>query len=441
MEPQEIKIDKRSKEYRSMKESGTLPQEQDMNFTDVVSETPEDIIEGHVLDSNLQSETIIEEPQKSTYMDNLNDMLVLPPPITKSPNKTERKRVRSTVSIKPYVSGQPNMGLEKYEEATFPGAIQPDRVFCDTKGNIKTYRTGLNEFAASVQSMTNKVEKEAKIKSIRETVAFLENTANANFLVNKDNCMDGFGTKDDKFWENVTMFKSVCVDKKDAQGDRIPTYWDGIELPLTNEGRVLDLKDPHDLAIYHIIQDNGFGMVANSLQQAISDTGYKFYLHQVEDVAAIKTEFKKLRNKAGAYLEYMLEKDPTELFYMAKLCAPLGSSTYKQGGDAYTPNDQLYEDLCNFIEGKTVEHDSNVAVREFLKNYLLSKHDKKLKCVLKDAIELRLIALKGNGQLYYLKNNDMLGKNIEEAIEHLKNPLYSTTWIDLESVVSTIWAN
>lgn len=380
--------------------------------------------------NHIEQEVIIkQEPQNNNYMETLE----VSAPIA--------RKVRGVVSIKPYVSGEPNMGLEKYGDALFPGSIQTDKVCCLPKNNIKTYITGLNEFSADIQSIKDQKVKTAKIKNIRETVAYLENTANANFTINKESCMDGYGTRDDKFWDKVTMFKSVCVDKNDERGDRIPTYWDNLELQLTNEGRILDMNDPHDLAIYCIIEAGGFGMVADSLQKAMTEGGYKFYLNKIEDVAAIKTQLMKIRNKAGGYLDHMMTTDVTKLFFMAILVAPTGSNVYKMGGETYTPQDQLYEDVGLFIEGKTQETNVRVALDTFLKFYDMELETMRVRASVKVAIELRLIALKGNGQLHYIKNSDTLGKTIEETVEHLMNPIYEETKNDLIKTISKHWAN
>ena len=103
------------------------------------------------------------------------------------------------------------MGHEKYGEVLFPGTEQMDTVFCYVTDNVKTYKTGLNELAPEVQSIENEQERLAKIRYIRETVAYLENTVNNNFKVKVQSCMDNYGTEKDNFWENVTMLTAFVL--------------------------------------------------------------------------------------------------------------------------------------------------------------------------------------------------------------------------------------
>lgn len=421
-------IDKRSREYKQwlkeQEDNGNVQEDLFLPVNDIVSE-------------HSSVNEVVQQPAISIPQEPINKHIM--EPVAKKEVSVQPK-VRGIVSIKPFVTDRPNMGLEKYDETLFPGTEQMDSVFVTVKDNIKIYKTGLNEQAVEIQSISDPEEKKAKIRAIRETVAWLENAV-GNYKLRPETCMNKYGTDTDQFWEHVETFQSICPDKYDGSGAfkiRIPTYWDKLNIVLTNEGRSFNLKDPHDLAAYHVAQAGGFGMVATSYQQAMEDGGYKFYLHKMEDVAAIKTEPKKLKYKALGYLDTMLTGDTNKLFYMAKLQAVQGSAYYKIGGESATPLDQLYEDIGNDLEGKTPNRSSKEAVEIFLKNYSKPIDDLHTRAIVKDALEMHLIDYKA-GQLYYLKMNTPLGKNIEDAVANLQNPIHEETYISVRDTVMTEW--
>jgi hypothetical protein len=347
-------------------------------------------------------------------------------------------RVRGRIAIKPYSSGEEKMGLEKYGEALFPGTFQYDHIGLTEKNGYKTYITGLDEKTAEVQRLPD-AEKRAKIRSIREVVTYLENTIANNYDVSKETCFEKYGTPEDDFWKKVTTFNSTGPDKFDAKGDRIETYWDKVELKISNDGKELDLTNPHDLVIFHAIEAGGLSLVAPSMQIAINEPGYNFYLDQPEETSDIKTKFKKLRNKAGGYMDTMLTNDQNKLFYIAKLTATSGASMYKKGGPNYTPADQMYDDVCNYLDGKTVEHDTRVTVQRFLDYYDMPIDALRVRAIVKDATEMHLIEPKGDGQLYYLKMDVPMGRTIEDIVEYLKNKLNESVQLSLDKEVERHW--
>ena len=345
--------------------------------------------------------------------------------------------IRGKIAIKPYVSGEENMGLEKNGEVVFPGIYQVDRLGCVDKNGYKTYFTGLDENAPEVQTLPD-TKRVARIKTIREVVSFLENSVANNFKVKVSTCMKNYGTDDDKFWENVTTFRSSGPDEFDAKGNRKLTYWDEVKLELNNDPRVLDKTNPHDLVIYYAIVNSGLSMVAPSLSAAMNAQGaYKWYLDQPEETADIKTEQKILRNQAGAYLEAMRNGDETRLFLMSKMVAVQGSSMYHRGGPNYTPIKQMYEDQCRYIDGEAGDPPS-VAVKKFLEFYNMPIDVLTRRAVIKDATEYHIIEPHGDGRLYY--RTEPLGRTIEDMVEHLNNPLNEGTWTQLREIVETKWA-
>lgn len=447
----EPKIDKRSKAYRNQKQ---------VDNQDLIPDTGQDVIVAELPDmttrmisamndsdveqlQGLMVENvgkIIKEPTHNTYMEAVLEPKVKSSNKITSPNISE---IRGKISILPYVSGEENMGLERTDQpggaiALFPGIFQLDRIGCVDNNGYKTYFTGLNENASEVQTLPD-TEKLAKITTIRQVVAYLENSIANNFKVKVGTCMNHYGTDDDKFWENVTTFNSSGPDKFDNKGLRIPTYWDGVEVKLDNDGKQLDKSKPEDLVIYYAIRASGLSMIAPSLSAAMNSQGaYKFYLDQPEETADIKTEYKILRNQAGGYLESMRNNDEDRLFMMSKVLAIQGSSMYKRGGPLYTPIKKMYEDINEYIDGNKGDP-SSVAVTRFLEFYNMPIDVLTRRSVIKDASEQHLIEPKGDGRLYY--KNEPLGKTIEEMVEYLNNALNEYTWNELRNKVEKEWTN
>lgn len=420
MEPQ---IDKRSKEYKAWKEQQKAAE--DLAVIDAVAEiqVPEVIIP--------QIEPISIEP-KSKIM---SEVLEKPKPKVYAPLP------KGTVAIKPYVTEATNMGAEKYGEVLFPETAQRDIVFCDVRDNIKIYKTGLNEFAFEVQSIADPEEKEARVRYIRETVSYLENVLNSNFKVKKETCMEGYGTATDKFWDNVTMFKSVCVDTYNVKGDRVETFWDKLEIDLDNEGLHLEMKDPHDLIKYHVINAGGFGMIAPSLERAMEKGSFKFYLHKSHDVAIIKAEPKVEKGKAFGYLDKLKDGDPNKLFYITKLMVQQGAMYYRIGGDTATPVLQLYSDVFDILEGKDIARTAAEACHQLLKYADMKIDELQVRAVVKDAMELRLIDIRTGGQMVYLKSNSSLGRSVEDVVTNLQSPINQEVWDSLLDTIKGIWRN
>ena len=433
----EPKIDKRSKEYRDLQKEKNSTHNAD-TYQPIEIESQNDQHNLSALDTESIQEIRVQEVQTIIQEPNIKNMSV--DTVLEAPKV---KKVKGIISIRPYVpvdeQRPEKMGLDEQKEALFPGTYQIDHIGMGTRNGFKTYITGLDENVTEIQLLATEA-KHAKIRSIRETVAFLENTIANNFTVTADSCMDGYGTKEDSFWRSVTMFNSTGPDKFDAKGNRIETYWDKVELKLENKGRDLNLNDPHDLVIYNAIEAGGLSLVAPSLQIAMEKPVYNFYLDQPSETSAIKTEFKKLKGKASGYLNEMLDKNQNKLFLMAKLAAPVNSAEYRRGGVSYTPMDQIYDDLFDYIEGKRGD-DSKLAVHRFLEFYDMSTDDLIRRAIVKDATELHLIEPKGDGQLYYTNKNARLGKTIEDIVEHLKNKLNIEVWESLKEKVENYWAS
>ena len=73
----------------------------------------------------------------------------------------------------------------------------------------------------------------------------------------------------------------------------------------------------------------------------------KFYLDKEEETVMVRTEYKKMRNKALSELQKLFDKNSTKLFYIAKV-VDINSTQYRK----HTPNDVIYENMDMYINGE-----------------------------------------------------------------------------------------
>lgn len=346
------------------------------------------------------------------------------------------------ISIKPYLSGMPNGGLEKYDLVVADGVIHKEQLGIIERNGIKCYLTGLNELAPEVQGIKDPEKKEAKIRDIRKTIVYLENALAANYSITEKDIdeydKDGkpTGKLSPLFWDKVEMFISQGPDKKDSNGFRIPTYWDNVQVECGNNPVYLNPNNPQDVILIYAIQAGGFTIVAPSMEAARNAVEIpKFYLDKEEDTAAIKTEVKKLRNQAGGLLQNMFEKDTTKLKYVAKLCS-INSLSYRNN----TPHDIMYDDCDKYIMGETVDKNKKLTAEKFIAYANQPLADLRVQAIVKDSTEMHLLTYKQDGQLYYNKTGTPMGKGINDVISFLANPLNNDVLTAITEEVEAEWA-
>jgi len=322
---------------------------------------------------------------------------------------------RSTVAIRAYFDPNvDNMGLQKYGLSLFDGAMHEEQLACLEQNGVKRYLTGLNEYAPELRDL-NEDDREAKIKQIRSVVSSLEATL-ANNIVSPE---------DKEFWNKVKMIKP-------DNGE----FWDRIRIRCGNHPVFLDPeKDPFDLIKLYAIEAGGFSIVAKSLEEARGKAvPPKFYLDKLEQTATTNTEVKKLRNKAGAELQKLFDKNTNKLFYVAKAIDP-NSTQYKKS----TPNDIIYDNMSRYIDGETVEKDKRKTAGKFLELAALDMETLKLKAITKDASLYKFIATKPDGFIYHMETSALMGRTLSDTVEYLKNPLNEQVLVDLTNRVEKYW--
>jgi hypothetical protein len=330
-------------------------------------------------------------------------------------DKHQSLKRNSSVTIRPFVDNiNENMGLEKYNMVLFEGIFHEEQIICLENNGIKRYVTGLNEFAPEVKNLPEE-EREAFIKDIRNTVAQLEKELAANVI----------DPKDPDFWNKVKLLR--------PNNDE---FWSKIALRCSNEPVYLDAaNDPYDLIKLRAIEHGGFSIIAKSLQHARAEAPrFKFYLDKFEETASIKTELKKLKNKAFSELQKMFDKNTNKLFYVCKVVDP-NSTQYKKS----TPLDVLYDNMDKYISGETVEVNKRQTAQKFLDICALDMETLKLRAVIKDANFYKLIATRGDGNIYHMKSGSMLGKNPSDILMYLKNPLNEEILLDVITNTEKYW--
>lgn len=320
------------------------------------------------------------------------------------------------ISIKPLINPESdNMGLQVYDLVVFPGTFQEEQLACLEKNGIKRYITGLNEFAPEVKNIKDAEQREAVIKDIRETVAQLEKELASNII----------SPDDPDFWTKVKLLK--------PDNDE---FWSKISVRCGNEPLFLNPKnDPFDLIKLKAIEAGAFSIVAKSWEdaQAMAKPP-KFYLDKTVDTVASRTQTKKLRNKALSELDKLYNKNINKLMYVCKL-VDAHSAQYRKS----TPIDIMYENMDTYINGEGIERNALRAAETFLNAAALDMETLKLKALVKDASFYKIMAPRADGMIYHMQTSTMLGRNVSEIVEYLRNPLNEGMLVDILNAVEPMW--
>ena len=329
--------------------------------------------------------------------------------------ETGRGTVKQTpIAVRPFFdSSASNMGLEDYGMSLFDGVTHHEQIACLENNGVVRYLTGLNEFAPDIRLM-NEEDKAARIKEIRSAVGELEKELAANVI----------DLDDPQFWNKVKLLKPDNSE-----------FWNRISIACGNEPLFLDPKDPYDRIKLYGIEAGGFSLVAKSYDDARSrPVAPKFYLDKTEETVMARTEYKKMRNKALSELQKLFDKNSTKLFYIAKV-VDINSTQYKKS----TPNDVIYENMDNYINGTGGETNLERAARTFIETASMDMETLKIKSIVRDSVFFKYIVNKADGYIYHTKTNSLLGRNVSDVIEHMKNPLNEDILKDLNQSVEKYW--
>jgi hypothetical protein len=305
------------------------------------------------------------------------------------------------------------MGLEDYGMSLFDGVQHHEQVACLENNGVVRYLTGLNEFSPDIK-LLNTEDREARVREIRLAIVELEKELAANVL----------NPEDPEFWNKVKLLKPDNHE-----------FWNRITIACGNEPLFLDPRDPYDRIKLFAIEAGGFSIVAKSYDDARSrPVAPKFYLDKTEETVSTRTEYKKMRNKALSELQKLFDKNSTKLFYIAKV-VDINSTQYKKS----TPNDVIYENMDNYINGLGGETNLERAAKSFIDTAGLDMESLKIKSIVRDSSFFKYIVSKADGYIYHAKSNSMLGRNVSDVVEHLKNPLNEDILKDLNQSVEKYW--
>ena len=320
----------------------------------------------------------------------------------------------SKITVRPYFDARSeNMGLEAYGLSLFDGVTHQEQLACLEINGINRYLTGLNEFAPEIKKMSGEA-REAKIRQIRATVADLEAELASNII----------DPEDKDFWNKVKLLKPDNSE-----------FWNKIEISVGNEPLYLNMSDPYDRIKLSAIEAGGFSLIAKSYEDAkTKPKPPKFYLDKAEETVSSRTEYKKLRNKALSELQKLFDKNSTKLFYIAKV-VDANSTQYKKA----TPIDVLYENMDEYIHGDGAESNIERAVTTFIDAAKTDMETLKIRSIVKDSSFFKYIVTKSDGHIYHSKKNVMLGRNVSDVVEYLKNPLNEDILDDLNKQCENYW--
>jgi hypothetical protein len=319
------------------------------------------------------------------------------------------------VSIKPYADpNQENLGLEKYNYVVFPNTFQVETLAAIEQNGKSRYLTGLNEFAPEVKQILDVDKRKAVISDIRETVAMLERERAFNHL----------DVEDKDFWSKVEMFKPDNSD-----------IWGKVFIKLGNDDIVLSPKDNLDhLILVKAIENGGFSLIASSFEEA-KRTKQKWYLDRQIETMSTKINVSKLRNKALSILQTISEEEPRKLYYVAK-----NIDAHSHQYSNKTLQDIIYDNMDKYINGLGYDNDKKRCAKTFIDYTEMSIEDLKIKAIIKDASFYKFITLKPDGMLYETTQSVMLGRNVSDVLEFLKNPTNEDMLDLLMAKVEDVWS-
>ena len=321
---------------------------------------------------------------------------------------------QTTIAVRPFFDNSAsNMGLEEYGISLFDGVTHNEQLACLENNGVVRYITGLNEFAPEIK-LLNQEDREARVREIRSAIVELEKELAANVIE----------LDDPQFWNKVKLLKPDNAE-----------FWNKISISCSNDPLFLDPRDPYDRIKLHAIEAGGFSIVAKSFDDARSKAvPPKFYLDKEEETVMYRTEYKKLRNKALSELQKLFDKNSTKLFYIAKV-VDINSTQYKRS----TPLDIIYENMDRHINGEGGETNKERAAKSFMETATLDMETLKIKSIVRDSVFFKYIINKADGYIYHSKSNALLGRNVSDVVEFLKNPLNEDILKDLNLACEKYW--
>jgi Tfp pilus assembly protein PilP len=92
-----------------------------------------------------------------------------------------------------------------------------------------------------------------------------------------------------------------------------------------------------------------------------------------------------------------------------------------------------------YINGEGVENNKERAAKSFMEAVNFDMETLKIKSIVRDSVFFKYIINKADGYIYHVKTNAMLGRNVSDVIEYLKNPLNEDVLNDLTKSCEKYW--
>jgi hypothetical protein len=320
---------------------------------------------------------------------------------------------KQSYSILPFIPAGVEMGMGKYGHVLYEGVTQEDAPICVYAMGVRTYITGLNEDGPEVTSLPEE-DRQKKRLEIRMFIARCENELTANYDVSPNDVEDK-----QAFYKNVKTFKSVIpIIKEDNKV--VPAFWDSLSVQLTNSGSAYISTNLRDRLIAYVAAAGGYSMVAPSLAAAQASGKQAFYFDAEDDSSKDRVSLSRERNKAGALLETMLDKNPNKLFYVTKLIStnPLHWKTGKNG----TPANVQYEHCEKFLNGEGKLKNKGEAISRFMTLASTKKDmdDLRIECYIEDGLKLGQLQVQTDGSIIHVPTQTPLGKGKDNLFAFLK---------------------
>jgi hypothetical protein len=321
------------------------------------------------------------------------------------------------VSILPYVGNcLPFSGMDKHNMVIHDGCAQEDYPMYFIEGGVQKYITGLNEEGKEVTSIQDDKLRQAKILEIRRFIAKCERELGGNHSCTDKNIEDK-----ELFYSTVKTFKSIfpAVWVEDQNGIRkiTETYWDKLGLVLRNEGYTLNTSNTEDRLRQYIVEAGGYGLVSPSLDRA-KNGNFSFYLDKVSDTAKEGASLRILRDKSGAMLSKMMEKDHTKLLYITKLISAYPLQWKKD--PEVTPLELMYMECSDFMDGEGIEKNKRNAIGRFIELASQDIDDLKVHNYINDGFRKGWLSTGTEGTITYTKTSTVLGKGTPNVFAYLK---------------------
>jgi hypothetical protein len=310
-----------------------------------------------------------------------------------------------TISIKPNVKEtNTSMGLEGYDMVVFPKVSHSEPMsYISKAGGVRRYINGLDEEHPSIKGITDKEEKNAKILGIRKAVQYLEKSHSFNVIPDSE-------LEKDTFWNNVKTFYPTNKE-----------FYSTISISFDNNELFLFPKDDIlDLVKYYSLKCGGFSLCSTD-KEACDKEGKRWYLSNEFEDAKFGNESTRLKNKAIAVLENLMDEGNNKLFYISKILMPDASSFKLR-----TSKDTLYESLDAYLNGRKNIRTIKDASNRFIAASELKGETLFIKAIVQDLYNYNQIVINNNSHNYVdseTKEAVSLGRNTSEVVEFFSNPV------------------